>query len=323
MTINMRIPRVSELTEVVPVVKDQYHPKVNVDGEPIFIAPHYEELMKFAEAIKFEFKRYKFGLLKKDFKNYLHVYRDGDQYAMGMIAYADFRDTGESVARYTLFSPNIDNRKYGHGRRTNMAESVSIPRAMTNVRKYLRPLTTNQTVGLSYRDVNSAINHKLEEIIHAAKAVRDKVIHNDSLDVTSTYSSPHTMPKTDPLTNELKHLVESGYQFIDKELGEQLAELFKQRDIVTKAKQNARDNKWMFIETLKNFAGDVTFRISENIEINKWTMDHIPPENISTCKKEDLSEELKGKLSVLSMLEDGEFVEDVGYRVTSGAFYVL
>ena len=54
--------------------------------------------MKFAEAIKFEFKRYKFGLLKKDFKNYLHVYRDGDQYAMGMIAFADFRDTGESAA---------------------------------------------------------------------------------------------------------------------------------------------------------------------------------------------------------------------------------
>ena len=44
MAINMKIPRVSELTEVVPVVKGQFHPRVNVDGEPIFIAPDYSLL---------------------------------------------------------------------------------------------------------------------------------------------------------------------------------------------------------------------------------------------------------------------------------------
>ena len=42
--------------------------------------------MKSLPSCQVWFKRYKFGLLKKDFKNYLHVYRDGDQYAMGMIA---------------------------------------------------------------------------------------------------------------------------------------------------------------------------------------------------------------------------------------------
>lgn len=315
---NMDIPFVKDLTEVTGG-----YAKVFVSGEEHLLDEQKQNMMKFAEAIRFEKKRYKFGLGNKGFNGSLYVYREGDQYAMGMIDYADFRDTGSSEARYCLFTPNIDNGKYSHGKRTHMAESVSIPRAMSNVRKYLRPLTINQTCGLSYRDVNRSITASVEKLVTSAKEVRNKVINSDTLDVTQPYTSLTTMPKTDPLTNELKHLVESGYQFIDKELGEHMAEFFKHRNIVTKAKENARESKWTFIETQRNTFGDTLFRVATGLEVNKWTMDHIPPEETFTYTQEDLPEELKGKLAVVQMLEDGQFVEDIGYRVNSGAFYVL
>jgi len=315
---NMNIPFVKDLTEVTGG-----YAKVFVSGEEHLLNEQKQNMMKFAEAIRFEKKRYKFGLGSKGFDGSLYVYREGDQYAMGMIDYADFRDTGSSEARYCLFTPNIDNGKYSHGKRTHMAESVSIPRAMSNVRKYLRPLTINQTCGMSYRDVNRSITASVEKLVTAAKEVRNKVINSDTLDVTQPYTSLTTMPKTDPLTNELKHLVESGYQFIDKELGEHMAEFFKHRNIVTKAKENARESKWTFIETQRNTFGDTLFRVATGLEVNKWTMDHIPPEETFTYTQEDLPEELKGKLAVVQMLEDGQFVEDIGYRVNSGAFYVL
>ena len=318
--INMNIPFVKDLSEV---TGDFWKAKVFANGEEHLLDEQNQNMMKFAEAIKFEKRRYKFGLGKKGFDGSLYVYREGDQYAMGMIDYADFRDTGSAEKKFCLFTPNIDNGKYSHGKRTHMAESVNIPRAMSNVRRYLRPLTVNQTCGMSYRDVNRSISDSVERLVVAAREVRNKVINSDTLDVTSSYANLTTMPKTDPLTNELKHLVESGYQFIDKELGDRMAEFFKHRNIVTKAKENARESKWTFVETQKNTFGETLFRVATDLEVNKWTMDHIPPENTFTYTQEDLPEELRGKLAVVQMLEDEQFVEDIGYRVNSGAFYVL
>lgn len=318
--INMNIPLVNELSEV---TGDLWKAKVFANGEEHLLTEQNQQMMKFAGAIQFEKKRYKFGLGKKGWDGSLYVYREGDQYAMGMIDYADFRDTGDAVSRFCLFSPNIDNGKYSHGKRTNMAESVNIPRAMSNVRKYLRPLTVNQTCGLSYRDVNRSISESVEKLVTAAKEVRNKIINSDTLDVTNSYANLTTMPRTDPLTNELKHLVDSGYEFIDRELGERMVEFFKHRDIVTKAKQNARDSKWTFVETQTNTFGDTMFRVATDLEVNKWTMDHIPPEKTFMYTQQDLPQELEGKLAVVQMLEDGQFVEDIGYRVNSKAFYVL
>ena len=318
--INIGIPFVKDLSEV---TGDFWKAKVFVDGEEHFLSEQQQNTLKFAEAIRFEKRRYKFGLGKRGWEGALYVYREGDQYVMGMIDYADYRDTGSADARYCLFTPNIDNGKYSHGKRTHMAESVSIPRAMSNVRKYLRPLTVNQTCGLSYREVNRSISESVEKLVAAAKEVRNKVINTDTLDVTQTYASLTTMPRTDPLTNELKHLVESGYEFVDKELGGRITEFFKHRDVVTKAKINARDSLWTFVEMQKNTFGDTLFRVATDLEVNKWTMDHIPPEKTFTYTQQDLPEELQGKLAVVQMLEDGQFVEDIGYRVNSGAFYVL
>jgi len=318
--INMNIPFVKDLSEV---TGDLWKAKVFANGEEHLLNEQQQNMMKFAGAIQFEKKRYKFGLGKNGWNGSLYVYREGDQYVMGMIDYADFRDTGSAEERYCLFTPNINNGKYSHGNRTHMAESVNIPRAMSNVRKYLRPLTVNQTCGLSYRDVNRSISDSVEKLVIAAKEVRNKVINSDTLDVTNSYANFNTMPRTDPLTNELKHLVESGYEFIDRELGERMVEFFKHRDVVTKAKINARDSLWTFVEVQKNTFGDTLFRVATDLELNKWTMDHIPPENTSTYTQQDLPEELQGKLAVVQMLEDGQFVEDIGYRVNSGAFYVL
>ena len=38
---------------------------------------------------------------------------------------------------------------------------------------------------------------------------------------------------------------------------------------------------------------------------------------------DDLPEEIMGKLSVLTMVENDSYVDDVGYRAAEGMFYVV
>jgi len=71
--INMNIPFVKNLSEV---TGDFWKAKVFANGEEHLLNEQQQNMMKFAEAIKFEKRRYKFGLGKKGFDGSLYVYRE-------------------------------------------------------------------------------------------------------------------------------------------------------------------------------------------------------------------------------------------------------
>lgn len=291
-----------------------------------------EHLKAFARAIKEAFPTYKFA--HKDSQS-MYVYRVGDQYTMGDIAFADYRDrktkpqeyepdgTPKEYRKFCVFSPNMDNGKYSYGQRENMAEAVSIKRAMANVRKYLRPMNLVQSMSLTHADVSRAAQKSLRALVDEANKARRDIISDSTLDVTSAYSSLNTLPKTDALTLELKHLLDTGHEFVNPEFKQQLEDLFAQRDKVTESRTNYLKQRHTYVETSINTFGDIKYKVVRDVDVDTRLDDHIPSDNISIYTQADLPKELEGKLAVIQMVEDNHYVDGVGYRVSDGACYLV
>ena len=291
-----------------------------------------EQLKEFARTIQAEFPTYKFAH-KSNVAMY--IYKVGDQYTMGDIAFADFRDRKATPQKYDddgnpvehrkfcVFSPNIDNGKYSYGQRENMAEAVSIKRAMSNVRKYLRPMNLVQAMSLTVNDVSRGAQKSLRKIIDEAASVRRKIVSEETLDVTNSYSSHTTMPRTNALTLELKHLLDTGHEFVNLEFKQLLEDLFARREKVSEVKLKYTDTKHMYVETSINSFGDIKYKVVRDVDVDSRLDDHIPSDNISIYTQGDLPSELERKLAVIQMLQDGQYVDDVGYRVSNGSCYLV
>ena len=134
---------------------------------------------------------------------------------------------------------------------------------------------------------------------------------------TSTYSTP----KPNALQRELKYMVESGYEFLDKDLGTALGKLvvsMKELD----AARDTNKNTFTFVEAFVSPIGRQMFRAYADVDANNYYSFDGFTDEVSLYEQHNLPEELAGKLSVLSMLEEGGYVEGVGYRAADSIFYL-
>ena len=273
-------------------------------------------LMNFAHEITQQMKGYKTAISDKGSpNNMMYVYREGDNYIMGIIGYGDFQTSGDGNDRYAVWSPNIKNMKYGYGLQQNMSLALKQDKAVKNAMKYIRPLTVEQTMKLSLRNCAHAAQDVVAKIRDNTGEVRRELVNN--FFDTSTYSSS----RPNPLQQELKHLVESGYQFLDKDLGDTLHKMFGGLKELEAARQIV-DNTFTFVEAVVSPTGRQVFRVHTDIDASTHYSFTMLPDNTSVYEQHNLPDELAGKLSVLSMLESEGYVEGVGYRAADNVFYV-
>mgnify|MGYP000412762796 CR=1 FL=1 len=274
-------------------------------------------LLDFAHELTQKMKGYKVSVSKMH--NMLYVYREGENYVMGIIGYGDFQTNGDGDDRYAVWSPNIKNMKYSHGLQQNMSLALKRDKAVKNAMKYIRPLTVEQTMKLSLRQCHRAAQEVVSKIRDNTGELRRELVNN--FFDTSTYSAP----KPNPLQRELKHLVESGYEFLDKDLGDKLHKMFGGLKELEAARQVV-DNTFTFVEAIVSPTGRQMFRVHTDVDASTHysitrSVSELP-DNTSVYDQHNLPDELAGKLSVLSMLELEGYVEGVGYRAADNVFYV-
>jgi len=270
-------------------------------------------LLDFAHKLTQQMKGYKVSV--SEMHNMLYVYREGDNYVMGIIGYGDFQTSGDGNDRYAVWSPNIKNQKYSHGLQQNMSLALKQDKAVKNAMKYIRPLTVEQTMKLSLRQCHRAAQEVVSKIRDNTGELRRELVNN--FFDTSTYSAP----KPNPLQRELKHLVESGYEFLDKDLGDKLHKMFGGLKELEAARQVV-DNTFTFVEAIVSPTGRQMFRVHTDVDASTHYSFTMLPDNTSLYDQHNLPDELAGKLSVLSMLESEGYVEGVGYRAADNVFYV-
>ena len=273
-------------------------------------------LMDFAHKLTQKMKGYKTAIVEKGSpNNMLYVYREGDNYVMGMIGYGDFQNTGDGEDRFAVWSPNIRNMKYNGGLQQNMSLALNMDKAVKNAMTYIRPLSMQQTMKQSLRQCSSAAGEVVSQIRDKAGETRRELVNN--FFDTSTYSAP----KPNALQRELKYMVESGYEFLDKDLGAALGKLVNSMKELDTARDTNK-NTFTFVEAFVSPIGRQMFRAYADVDANNYYSFDGFTDEVSLYEQHNLPEELAGKLSVLSMLEEGGYVEGVGYRAAENVFYL-
>ena len=215
-------------------LKQVSHIEASTDAfsKPIGLDDFQYEISKKLKGIKF----------KERDQRTLWAYREGESYAIGYIGFGDFRAGGDGEHLYTVFSPNIINNRYGHGSQMHMAQAKQLKKGVSNALKYLRPLSVKQVASISTKScrfkVSEVVDDARTQFTHAAAFIT----HN-FLDARRGYENA--------LQKELQHMVETGHEFLDKELGDKLHTMFNNLKEYTLSKET-NSNVFTFVEATKN-----------------------------------------------------------------------
>ena len=240
------------------------------------------------------------------------VYRPQDTYAMGWIRYGDVFDGGTGEKRNAVYSPNAHNGKYSYGDNCHMSSALHFDKGLLNACKYLRPPTAKQVVEQVQRDFARGVSRSYDEVKTKAHKITNKI---------DTDVFGRTRLNTAPLKRELANILKSDYEFLDKELEVQLIEAFE----AVKELQDGRDihdKDHTFIQVVQS-QGANQYRGFKKIaqHYRLYTFDD-SAENKIAYTQEELPERLLGAMSVLSMVEEDQYVAGVGYRAGANMFYI-
>jgi len=233
------------------------------------------------------------------------VHMPKDPFCLGWIGYGDFQTTvSADKSSYVVYSKNISNWKYGdYNDQYHMAMSVNLNTAVRNAKKYLRPLSTSDMALEKYDEM---ITHSEKSKSRASNDVYNAL--NDML--RNSANQPNA------LVEYMRTLVNTGHEFTDKELEGTLLNYFKLEKELTELKHKVI--KTVFVRVHERF-GKQVFDVATVVKDGYKNK----TESVVAYSKDDLPEDIMGKISALSMVENGHWVDDVGYRVDATLFYVV
>ena len=228
-----------------------------------------------------------------------------DPFCLGWIGYGDFQTTvSADKESYVVYSKNISNWKYGdYNDQYHMAMSVNLNTAVRNAKKYLRPLSTS----------DMALEKYSEMITHSEKS-KSKA-SNDAYNALNDMLR-HSANQPNALIEYMRTLVNTGHEFTNKELEGTLLNYFKLEKESIELKNKVI--KTVFVRVHERF-GKQVFDVATVVKdgySNKT-------QSVVNYNRDNLPEDIMGKISALSMVENGHWVDDVGYRVDATLFYVV
>lgn len=292
------------------LVKDLEKPnteKVSLD-QPRVYSPNIDVQMM-ADALTKKVRGYKTAPKNLEC---MWVYRPQDTYAMGWIRYGDVFDGGTGEKRHAVYSPNIQNGKYAYGDNCFMSSALHFNKGLLNACKYLRPPTVRQVLEQVQRPFCRGVSRSLDEVKTKTHKITDKI---------DTDVFGRTRLNTAPLKRELANILKSDYEFLDKELEVQLIEAFEAIKELHDGR-DIHDKDHTFIEVIQSQGANL-YRGYKKIPQHFTLIRHDDSaENKIAYTQEQLPESLLGAMSVLSMVDDGQYVAGVGYRAGENMFYI-
>jgi len=285
-----------------------------IDVEQQKVARDYlasqRELQEFMAEIRKSFRGVLFTQDAND-KRIVYVHMPNDPYVMGYISYGDFLTTAKAMqSSYVISSRHIMNYKYAdYNDQHYMAMSINLDTAVRNAKKYLRPLTTKD-MALD-QQTESDMRRKSKDTKSAMEVKRNNALSDLLAKSNRTLDIDYN-----PMLEYMRTLVTVGHEFTDKELESNLLSYFALEKDVKAFSGNDVDVDYVRVyEKYGKQVFDVVPLIRE--DSYRSTLG-----NLTTYDKDKVPEDVMGKVSVLSMVENGHWVDDVGYRVDATMFYV-
>ena len=240
-------------------------------------------------------------------KVYMHM--PNDPYVMGYIGYGDFQTTTKAMqSSYVVSSRHIMNMKYAdYNDQRYMAMSINLDTAVRNAKKYLRPLTTRDMALDEYNDMQRKSTDTESRASNAKNTAQSDLLARSNREKKIEYN---------PMLEYMRTLVKVGHEFTDKELESNLLTYFKLED-----EHKVLLDKGINVSYVRIYEkyGKQVFDVAPIISKDRYS--HIVGD-ITPYGKADVPEDIVGKVSMLSMVDNGHWVDDVGYRVDATMFYV-
>lgn len=229
------------------------------------------------------------------------AYLPGQPYALMRLGYKDYTTTGSTLgdSTYGVYSRLIRNRKYKEFNEQHcMLMSADLARAVKNAKSVMRPYAPQEVVRVELDRFVSGVQNETSGI--------SGVMHSAAINVRQHAG----------LLKELVHLRQNNYAFLSVELGD-LIEAYIRAKIQRDEHVSKVRHAW-FVTVLTR-QDTQHFDVIEMFDVHKPNPTMHDPQ---TYTAETLPEEIAGKMAVLTMVDVGNRVSDVGMRATETTFYV-
>ena len=233
----------------------------------------------------------------------LFLYVPTNRYTSGWVGLSDFRmhDPDDYNPKIGVWSAHISNYNTDNNRmQHSLKTTTTAPRALKLAKTYFREEDRGKIALYSVGNVRGAIRDD--------RAAVERLVQTAKINFTNHDAFPAA----------IEWLVESGYEFNDKGLEDEMRTYVTELKYKTEALPSQKYPNLIYVRGyLKD--GEQAF---DQVRL-KHTTGFIVDQILETCTEKDLSEETKRKLSVLMMSEDESFVAGVGYKYDGAIYYVF
>lgn len=270
-----------------------------------FDRTNIEQLEIFAHTVR---KELRVKTIPRD-DNTVHVYRDGDLMTMGYIGFGDFATSVHGDDKYIVCARGIENRKYSdHGDQYNMRMALKMDTAMKHAKRSLQSYSIHECASILAKSVKSSV----QEISHKKKAQCDEAVAAVGLNISSYGGAKKAMER---LMAEMHSMVQAGHEFNDKELDADIRAMFA----LTEDRKLFSDVVPMQFVHVNERYGQQVVNLARIKDINEWRPEI---EHVHTVRPDEVSEDIQHGCAAMSICEDAQFVDGVGYRVNDHTFYL-
>jgi hypothetical protein len=233
------------------------------------------------------------------------VYMDGEYMTMGWIGYGDFQTSKNGASKYVVYSRTIRNMKYSdHNAQYHMRMAKGRDIALKAAKAQFRNYSPTETAEALRSKVSKPVNIMTSE-------ARTKT--RDALAIVGLESYGTAMKRT---IQVFEGLITSGHVFPQADFHNDLLSMF-----AAKKEADRLDTPKLpmtFVRVYEKFGKQrVDACLLEDVKSSYNTN----TTHLATWNAEDTPEDIQGKVAVMSMCEDNQFVEGVGFKVNAATFF--
>ena len=233
------------------------------------------------------------------------VYLDDYPLDIGRINYTDNSARKKDVKTYGVYSRKISNAKYAtHRDQHHMVTATDLKKAIKKVSQYFIPFSTKELAQAFYEPLRDDVAKLGNNLEREMRTKADPLVHNHH-----------------ELLQEIYWLKKRGVEFSSLKFRE-VAENVE--DIITRYEAEQNRSIGAIFVRIYEVGSEPYFSTQGAIEVKK---NHNQLQGTEEWKIEgkpvdEMPEDIKGAVAVLSILNNGQYVANVGVKVDSKHFWI-
>jgi len=224
---------------------------------------------------------------------------------IGRINYRDNGARKKDIKSYGVYSRKITNAKYAyHREQHHMVTATDVKKALKNVSKYFMPYSTKELAQACYDPIRENVAKAGNALTREVRSKADPVLHDHHA-----------------IMQEIYWLKKRGVEFSSPKFVEIAKDI---EDLMDRYQAEAERSVGAIFVRFYEVSGQTYFSTQHAIEIKKnYSSVCVSAEDrIEGKPVVEIPEDIMGAVSVLSILNNGQYVANVGMKIDEKHFWI-